>query len=90
MPPTFLLDIDGLVEHLGRDPVAQGLVESLVVVEPEVGSQFSPGFAGAMEAPGAGISTGASVISEETGTKDPSPEGKGFYLAVNRGMLSAL
>ena len=35
-----------LVEHLGRRPVAQGLMRSLVVVEPEVGTQFPPGFTG--------------------------------------------
>ncbi len=31
-----------LVEHLGRCPVAQGLMGPLVVVEPEVVSQFAP------------------------------------------------
>ena len=38
--------IPGLVEHLGRGPVAQGLMRSLVVVEPEVGAQFPPSFTG--------------------------------------------
>ena len=30
------------MEHLGRGPVAQGLMGSLVIVEPDVGSHFPP------------------------------------------------
>ena len=32
------------MDHLGQGPVAQGLMGPLVVVEPEVGSQFPPYF----------------------------------------------
>ena len=46
MDRPLFSNIGHLVEHLGRCPVAQGLMRSLVVVEPEVGAQFPPGFTG--------------------------------------------
>ena len=39
-------NIGHLVEHLGRCPVAQSLMGSLIVVELEVGARFPPGIRG--------------------------------------------
>ena len=43
IPPRV---IPGLVEHLGRSPAVPGLMGSLFIVEPEVGSHFPTGVCG--------------------------------------------
>ena len=42
----FFCRIQDSVEHIGRRPVAQGLMGSLVVVKPVVGGHFLPGSTG--------------------------------------------
>ena len=50
---SFARDIPGLAEHLGRCPVAQGLMGPLVVEEPKIGAQFPAGCGGMGQLPSA-------------------------------------